>query len=124
MANTFTVLEQLSWAFENKNIEKNTWYYSPNESASSDDSIRKQTLQALKLVDVFIITVGLSEVWYDKLNNQVFWKAIPSSEFDDNKHGFRVSTVDENTENLKNIYKVIKKHLPDSKVIFTLSPIL
>ncbi len=123
MANTFTVLEQLLWAFENKNIEKNTWYYSPNESASSDDSIRKQTLQALKLVDVFIITVGLSEVWYDKLNNQVFWKAIPSSEFDDNKHGFRVSTVDENTENLKNIYKVIKKHLPDAKVLFTLSPI-
>ena len=33
MANTFTVLEQLLWAFENKNIEQNTWYYSPDDFA-------------------------------------------------------------------------------------------
>ena len=123
MANTFTVLEQLLWAFENKNIEKNTWYYSPNEHATSSDLMREQTLNALKLVDVFIITVGLSEVWYNKINGQVFWKAIPSSEFDANKHGFRVSTVDENTKNLEDIYGVIKKYLPKSKIVFTLSPI-
>ena len=63
MANTFTVLEQLLWAFENKDIEKNTWYYSPQEKAPSDNKMRQDTLRALKLVDVFIITVGLSEVW-------------------------------------------------------------
>ena len=123
MANTFTVLEQLLWAFENKDIEKNTWYHSPDEEAISDDSMRINTLKALKLVDIFIITVGLSEVWYNKINNQVFWKAIPASKYDKNKHGFRVSNVDENTKNLENIYSVIKKHLPNAKIIFTLSPI-
>tara|TARA_Y100001970_G_scaffold166351_1_gene203458 strand:+ start:24631 stop:25563 length:933 start_codon:yes stop_codon:yes gene_type:complete len=123
MANTFTVLEQLLWAFENKNIEKNTWYYSPKISETNDDLMREETLRALKMVDVFIITVGLSEVWFNKVNNQVFWKAIPASEYDERKHGFRVSSVDENTRNLKEIYLIIKKHLPLAKVIFTLSPI-
>ena len=51
-------------------------------------------------VDVFIITVGLSEVWFNKANNQVFWKAIPADKFDEKKHGYRLSTVQENTENL------------------------
>ena len=96
---------------------------SSNEYPTLDDLMREQTLNALKLVDVFIITVGLSEVWYNKVNGQVFWKAIPSSEFDSKKHGFRVSTVEENTKNLENIYGVIKKYLPKAKIIFTLSPI-
>ena len=74
MANTFTVLEQLLWAFENKDIEKNTWYYSPDEEARSDDTMRINTLKALKLVDIFIITVGLSEVWYNKINKQFVFR--------------------------------------------------
>ena len=123
MANTFTVLEQLLWAFNNKNIEKNTWYYSPDEEVRNDQEVRKETLRLLNQIDVFIITVGLSEVWYNKQNNQVFWKAIPANRFDDDKHGFRLSSVDENTNNLENIYSIIKKNKPNASVIFTLSPI-
>ncbi len=123
MANTFTVLEQLLWAFENKNIEKNTWYYSPEEQERTDQDIRMQTLNLLNQIDVFIVTVGLSEVWYNKKNNQVFWKAIPANQFEENKHGFRLSSVEENSKNLDSIYSVIKKHRPDASIIFTLSPI-
>ncbi len=123
MANTFTVSEQLLWAYENKNIEKNTWYYSPNEEVRNDQEIRKQTLRLLNQVDVFIITVGLSEVWYNKQNNQVFWKAIPANRFNEDKHGFRLSSVEENTKNLEDIYNIIKKNKPSASIIFTLSPI-
>ena len=122
MANTFTVLEQLLWAFDDKNIEENTWYYSPNEEVKDNQEIRKQTLRLLNQIDVFIITVGLSEVWYNKQNNQVFWKAIPANKFDEDKHGFRLSSVEENTYNLENIYNIIKKNKPKASVIFTLSP--
>ena len=123
MANTFTVLEQLLWAFENKDIEKNTWYHSPKDEARNDTVIRNDTYELLKKIEVFIITVGLSEIWYNKINNQVFWKAIPANKFDEKKHGFRLSSVEENTLNLKKIYSTIKKHLPNAKIIFTLSPI-
>ena len=123
MANTFTVLEQLLWVFENKNIEENTWYYSPDNEVRKDKNVREQTLNFLKQTDVLIITVGLSEIWYNKINNQVFWKAIPANKFDEKKHGFRLSTVEENTKNLEKIYFLINKHLPKAKVVFTLSPI-
>jgi len=123
MANTFTVLEQLLWAFENKDIEKNTWYYSPKEEARNDLRIRNQTLELLKKIKIFIITVGLSEVWYNKENNQVFWKAIPANKFNEKKHGFKLSTVEENTYNLHQIYSIIKKYIPNASVIYTLSPI-
>ncbi len=123
MANTFTVLEQLLWAFDNKDIEKNTWYFSPNNFARKDSETREETLKLLNQIDIFIITVGLSEVWYNKENNQVFWKAIPISEFDEKKHGFKLSTVDENTRNLEDICQIIRKNLPSAKIIFTLSPI-
>ena len=107
--------------FENKDIEKNTWYYSPKETATSDDQMRQDTLRALNLVDVFIITIGLSEVWYNKINKQVFWKAIPASEYDETKHGFRVSSVEENTMNLENIYSIIKKHLPINELFIMIT---
>ena len=84
MANTFTVIEQLEWIFEEKEIEKNTWYYSPDKEIDKNDDIRKTVCKLLSQIDVFIITVGLSEVWYNKINNQVFWKAIPADKFDEN----------------------------------------
>ena len=48
-------------------------------------------------------------------NNQVFWKAIPTSEFDEKKHGFKLSTVDENSRNLDEICKIIMKLLHINK---------
>ena len=123
MANTFTVIEQLEWIFEKKKIEKNTWFYIPNKEIEQNDDIRKAVYKLLSEINVLIITVGLSEVWYNKINNQVFWKAIPADKFDENKHGFRLSSVGENTNNLEKICLLIKKHLPKAKIIFTLSPI-
>ena len=49
--------------------------------------------------DVIILTLGLSEVWYDKTTNEVYWRAVPLKDFDEEKHGFRVTTVEENKEN-------------------------
>jgi|TARA_B100001964_G_C14131573_1_gene553142 hypothetical protein len=123
MANTFTVIEQLEWIFEKKEIEKNTWYYSPDKEIEKNEDVRNVVYKLLSQINVFIITVGLSEVWYNKTNKQVFWKAIPADKFDENKHGFRLSSVEENTNNLQNICLLIKKHLPKAKIIFTLSPV-
>ncbi len=123
MANTFTVIEQLEWIFEKKEIEKNTWYYSPDKEIEKNEDIRNAVYKLLSQINVFIVTVGLSEVWYNKTNKQVFWKAIPADRFDENKHGFRLSSVEENTNNLQNICLLINKHLPKAKIIFTLSPV-
>jgi hypothetical protein len=53
----------------------------------------------------------------------VFWRAIPRSKFDAARHGFKVSTVAENRENLDTIYRIIRANRPKASVIFTLSPV-
>lgn len=70
-----------------------------------------------------MLTFGLSEVWYDEVTGNVFWRTIPIEDYDPERHKFRVSTVPENIDNLRAIYQLIRKHRPDAKVIFTLSPI-
>jgi hypothetical protein len=55
--------------------------------------------------------------------DDVFWRAIPQESFDPQIHGFRTISLEENTENLRAIIKMIRTHIPSAKVIVTLSPI-
>lgn len=91
--------------------------------SSRDGPIRDATRQIFDATDVFIFTLGLSEVWYDKLTDEVFWRAIPSQVYDPERHGFRVLGTDENRANLKRVYELIRLHRPEASIIFTLSPV-
>ena len=73
--------------------------------------------------EVFILTFGLSEVWYDEPTGNVFWRTIPKDVYDPERHKFRLSTVDENRENIRAIYDLIRKYRPEAKIIVTLSPV-
>jgi len=73
--------------------------------------------------DVFIITLGLAEVWYDEPTKEVFWRAVPKEHFDASRHKFRLSSVAENLENLNAIYSLIREHRPSAQIVLTLSPI-
>ena len=46
-----------------------------------------------------------------------------SKKYDPARHKFRVSTVEENTRNIRTIYQLIRKHRPEAQVIFSLSPV-
>ncbi|MGB3147543.1 MAG: GSCFA domain-containing protein, partial [Paracoccaceae bacterium] len=88
-----------------------------------DPEVQAETRRIFDETDVFILTFGLSEVWYDEPTGNVFWRTIPKDAYDPARHKFRVSTVEENRDNLRAIYRLIRKHRPDAKIIFTLSPI-
>lgn len=123
IVNTFAILEQLDWAFNNKNLSEGLWFGNNKEVVIPDENIRLNTKNLLLKTRVLIITIGLSEIWYDKLSNRVFWRAVPANIFDNNRHGFRNSTVEENSKNLKSIISIIRDKNPECKIIFTLSPI-
>ena len=95
---------------------------------------------------VFVITLGLAEVWYqrrraeggaeaggkaragaeeeqEEQEEEVLWRAVPSDRFDPRRHGFRVSSVGENLRNLRAIVALIRAHVPAAVVVFTLSPV-
>jgi len=72
---------------------------------------------------VFILTLGLTEIWYSHKDGSVFYQVPPKWAFDPNKHAFRTATYAENLENLTMIGDLMKKHNPDCTLVVTVSPV-
>jgi tetratricopeptide (TPR) repeat protein len=72
---------------------------------------------------VIIITVGQSEIWYDKRDGSVFPMVPPTDIFDPEIHAFRMSTYQENLENLNRSYDLVKENNPDAHILITVSPV-
>ncbi len=123
IVNTYAVLQQFEWAWNGKVPTQELWHGWKAETAGYDGAIRSATKAILDKADVFIITLGLSEIWYDEPTGEVFWRAVPISKFDPRRHKFRVATQRENLENLRSIRNLIRGHRPNARVIFTISPI-
>ena len=123
IVNSFAMLQQFEWALEDKPVSSGLWYSEDKEIVEVQPEVQANTRSLIRNTEVFIITLGLSEIWYDKLTGEAFWRAIPREFFDPDRHGFRVSTVSENLDNLRRVCDLVEKHRPGAKVIFTLSPV-
>ena len=123
LVNTFSILEQLRWAFDGEHYEGEYWHGPKAAILHDSEGARRDTRRILLDTDVFIITLGLSEIWCDKTTGGVFWRGVPSRLFDPERHAFRVVSFEENKRNIRSIHDLIRKHRPDAKVIFSVSPI-
>jgi hypothetical protein len=123
MVNSFVIRQQFEWAWEGKVFGQALWHGYKAEDYGYDPAIQAETKRIFDETDAFILTFGLSEVWYDEPTGNVFWRTIPKDVYDPARHKFRVSTVAENKDNLRAIYALIRKHRPAAKILFTLSPI-
>ena len=123
MVNSFVIRQQFEWAFEGKRFEEALWHGYDAESFGYDEEIRRQTHDIFARTDLFILTFGLSEVWYDEPTSGVFWRSIPQDAYDPARHKFRVSTVEENKDNIREIYRLIRRHRPEARIVTTLSPV-
>jgi len=121
--NTFAVRQQFEWALEDRCILEHTWYHNSRKLILDTNEMQQRTREKLLTTDIFIITLGLSEVWYNRETGEVFWGAIPTDIFDTSKYDFKVSTMWENKCNIKAIIDLIRKYRPEAHIIFTLSPI-
>jgi hypothetical protein len=108
---------------------RNNIYYSSHEEAVRDfANHRRLSAQVLKACDLFVLTLGLTEIWqsnvtgkvwpspagvYAKVNPEAFLK-----EFE-----FRVSTFEENLDNLNAIVERFHAHNPDATLLLTVSPV-
>ncbi len=123
MVNSFVIRQQFEWAWEGKVFDQPLWHGYDAQEYGYDPQVQAETKRIFDETDVFILTFGLSEVWYDEPTGNVFWRTIPKDAYDPERHKFRVSSVEENEENIRAIYALIRKHRPDAKIIITLSPI-
>jgi len=123
LTTTFTVLQQLQYAYEEKKFIEDLWWKRPDLLAETNDEDQINTKLFFDSSNVFIITFGLSEVWRNKSTKEVFWRAIPVEYFNPVKHEFYLSTVDENFKNLVEIVRIIRTYRGNIPIIFTLSPV-
>lgn len=123
IVNTAALRQQFEWALGEGEAASHTWHNSDGELLEASPEVQKTTREIILQTEVFILTLGLSEVWYDKKSGEPFWRAIPLSSFDDQRHGFRVLSAKENETNLSAVYDVIRAHRPDASIILTLSPV-
>jgi hypothetical protein len=123
LVNTFAIRQQMEWGFGDKKFDNQLWFGKNKEVVGVDENVRLATEKLFLETDVFIFTLGLSEIWYNKLNGEALWGSVPTDIYDEDIYGFRVSTVQENLENLIAIRNVIRKYRPDAKMIVTLSPV-
>lgn len=123
MVNTYALRQQFEWAYEGASFDEHLWHGSSGEIATYDAQARAATRDLFDRTDVFILTLGLSEVWYNKRTEDVFWRAIPREQFDPEVHGFRVASCAENTANLERIVEIVRRHRPGARIVLTLSPV-
>ena len=124
MVNTYAITQQFQWAHGEKEFDESLWFDEVgDETAYDHSSVREHTRSIFEQTEIFIMTLGLSEVWFNKKNGDVFWGAIPRSKFDPRRHGFKVTTVAENLQNLELIRGIIRQKRPNAAIILTLSPI-
>lgn len=123
IVNTFAIRQQFEWAWNGTVPDIDLWHGYDAEVFGYQEEVRRDTATMFDGCDVFIITLGLSEVWYDEPTGSVFWRAVPKENYDPARHKFRVSSVAENLANLEAIHVLIRQRRPDATVVFTLSPV-
>jgi len=123
MVNTFALLQQFEWALEGKTFPENLWFSQDKEVASVIPELQAETREIIQNTELFIMTLGLSEIWFDKRTGDALWRAVPAPLFDENIHGFRVSSHQENYDNLVKIVDLIRAAKPSAKIVFTVSPV-
>jgi hypothetical protein len=123
MVNVYALLQQFEWALENRQPTGSLWHGYKAEQFGYDEEVRVATRELFLNTEFFIITLGLSEIWYDEVTKDVFWRAIPMNVYDASRHKFRVATFAESKAAIEKMYALIRRHVPQAKVLFTLSPI-
>lgn len=79
--------------------------------------------EALLQARLLIVTLGLTEVWRDRLDGSVFARTPHRNVYDPARHEFHVSTVEENVANVEEIVRLMGRANPECRIVFTVSPV-
>ncbi len=141
--NTFSILQIFEYTFSEWTPNLRWWIspvskkvqdpyrriilYDSLEEAEIDFSLHKEfSRKALENAEVLILTLGLTEIWEDRFDGSVI--CLPSGPYpkeggDMSRYSFRVSRYNENLKNLEKIHAIMTKHIPDCKLLVTVSPV-
>ena len=124
--NTFALRNFIDWCLTGERSSDAYWYDQHDEGGAvkwQPESEHEAYRRVLRDMSGLVLTVGLSEVWYDTEGGGVFWRGVPKSIYDPARHKCRVSTVAENRANLAHIVSSLRVLRPNLPIVITLSPI-
>jgi len=123
IVNTYAIRQQFEWAWLNKTPTVDLWHGYDAAALGYNEHVRLASKALFDATDLFVITLGLSEVWYDEPTGEVFWRAVPLNHYDASRHKFRVVNHAENLDNLRAIYALMREFRPEASILFSVSPI-
>jgi len=118
-----TVAQQFRWAAGEAKTENLLWVHSDKEELHATEQHRVALRDRLDSTDVIILTLGLSEVWYDKLTGEPLWRAVPERLYDPQRHVFRVESFSDTKSHIQAIIRLRDTFWPGLKIVFSVSPI-
>jgi hypothetical protein len=121
--NVFVVAQQFRWAFGEFTPKPGMWIAKDKVCFEATEERRLKVRSTLSQADVVVITLGLSEVWFDQLENEPLWRAMPERLYEPERHVFRLATVAETEQALVELDRLAQQHCPRLKIILTVSPI-
>lgn len=117
------IAQQFRWAFDEFDPKDTVWIGKDKEVFEANDERRRLVRETLQRTDVLILTLGLSEVWYDKSTGEPLWRALTRRHYDPARHVFRVETLQDTKRHLEKIEEIRRRHLPNLKIVYTVSPV-
>ncbi len=117
-----SIAQLLRWAFGEYDAEGVLWILPDRTQVLPSEDRRLAVRDRLVEADVLIISLGFSEVWFDRETNESIWRIPPREAQATGRYGFRMSTAAETLETLETIERLRSAHLPNTKIIYTVSP--
>jgi hypothetical protein len=117
------VAQQFRWAFGEIENAALLWIDKDKDVFDATEERRQLVRDTLMATDVLLLTLGMSEVWYDKVTGEPLWRALTVEQFDPGRHVFRVETMAQTLHWLETIERLRAQFTPNMKIIFTVSPV-
>lgn len=116
------VAQQFRWAFGEFDPDLAFWFGPGAQPYEATEERREQLRSVLVESDVAIITLGLTEFWYDVDSGEPIWR-VPPPEVASDRYQFKMGTVAESVAALETIDRLRRVHMPSTKIILTTSPV-
>jgi hypothetical protein len=121
--NVAVIAQQFRWAFGELDANDLVWIDKGKQRILATEERRQALRQALIEANVFVTTLGLSEVWYDTATGEPLWRVMPADSHDPQRHAFKVLSFAETLEAFETIDRIRRQWLPNLRIIYTVSPI-
>ena len=117
------IAQQFRWAFDEFRSGDALWIGKDREIFEANEERKCLVRKTLQQTDVLILTLGLSEVWYDQETGEPLWRALTKRHYDPLRHVFRVETIQDTKRHLEKIEDIRRRHLPTLRIVYTVSPV-